>query len=72
MDVPDVGAYKDHLFPVGDLPVLCGRVPVADIPPRQVKRDSLSLSRLKLDFVEAAENAPGVVFATELDELLLC
>jgi hypothetical protein len=72
VDVPHIGANKDHLFPVGNLPVLCGRVPVADIPPRQVERDGFCLSSLQLNFVEAAENAPGVVFATELDELLLC
>lgn len=72
MDIPYVGAHKDNLLPVGDLPVLRGRVPVADIPPRQVERDRLGLSRLKLNLVKAAENTPGVVFATELDELWLC
>ena len=70
MDVPHVGAHKYELLPVCDLPVLRRRVPVADVPPRQVERDGLGLARLELDLVEAAEDTPGVILSAELDVLL--
>jgi hypothetical protein len=69
VDVSDIRAHKDDLFSVCDLPVLCRRVPVADISPRKVEGDRLCLPWFQLDLVKAAQDAPGVVFAAQLDIL---